>query len=102
MKVKFLIILTILVIFTVGFLLTKSILNNDKMHNPVSTQLTKDFISPTPKKLKLLEYQDPAGFIFSYPENLKLKSAEKLADNYFTALKLINPKDEGEIAIEIT
>ncbi|OGK16403.1 hypothetical protein A2774_03025 [Candidatus Roizmanbacteria bacterium RIFCSPHIGHO2_01_FULL_39_12c] len=101
MKSKILIIFTILIIVSASLMFIASLQNSKKLLSPISTQ-SAPTPSAKPGKIKTREFQDPSGFKFSYPETLTVKSEEKLADNYYTALRLTDKKYDGGITIELT
>lgn len=49
-----------------------------------------------------IEYTDPAGFSFSYPDNLSIKATEIEDDNTFADLQLASKDINGSLNLKIT
>lgn len=52
--------------------------------------------------LKLKDYSDPAGFKFSYPDDLKLNANKITSDNVYSDLRLTSDKTSGRVIVKIT
>lgn len=50
----------------------------------------------------LIEYTDPAGFAFVYPDNLSLKKNEEIDDSTYASLQLSSKDVSGSLNLEIS
>lgn len=86
----------------VGFLVaTVLVINYRRQHHPLSTPLLSQ---PTVAKLPsetLIDYTDPNGFSFSYPDNLSLTKND-LADTEYGNLQLSSKEVSGSLLLKIS
>lgn len=94
----------ILVVFLVGLTVTAIVILNpigqkSSLQNPLSP------LQNTPKKAVLsstfLEYSDPSGFKFSYPDNLSITNNEITDKITYTDLQLSSKDVSGSLSLKI-
>lgn len=101
MKFKILIFITLIIIVIIGYFAFVASKKSTKFQSPISQK------SASPKKItnklstKTREYIDPAGFKFSYPENLNLQVIDKKDSDYYSSLQLKSPSLNGYITLEV-
>lgn len=92
---KKIVLMVIIVIIITGFLALKTTQKNNPLANPFLNQ--QKTILPSEN---LIDYQDPAGFEFSYPDNLSIAKNE--TDNATYADLLISANDiSGSLNLKI-
>ena len=98
MRGKILLLLTVLIIFVVfGIILLGH--KGEKIVTPLGkNQETKT--EPINLKARLKIYEDPAGFLFKYPENLTVKINKINDQSVFSSLTLTSKSEKGNITIE--
>lgn len=89
--------LSVLLVVFIALLIGGTIIyfKTKKKSTPLSPTYT---IKETGKEVKLLQWEDPAGFKFSYPESIEIDSHEEDSENY-AHLELTSPDREGKIII---
>lgn len=74
-----------------------------KQQNPLSNP--KSNLNLSPKEIKpseiYMQYTDPSGFSFSYPDNLSISKAEIEDPNTYTDLQLFSKDVNGSINLKI-
>lgn len=91
-----LIICIIVIIAIVGFVFFKPGNSSNPLTNPLTSQLKIAAPSST-----LKEYQDPAGFSFSYPDNLSITGSEIEDNNTYANLQLTSKDVSGNLTLKI-
>src|SRR3989344_5230329 len=102
MKIRILIFITLIVVIFVGYFAYRAVKKSSKLQSPISQNSPTQKISPKKTVNKAKEYIDPAGFKFSYPENLKLEVIDKKDPAYYSSLRFKSPSSEGLLTIEAT
>lgn len=93
---KKIILLLVIVVLVIGmlFFLTRS---NKPLTSPQSIQTTKIIPAET-----LIEYSDPSGFTFSYPDNLSLSKNNIEDDSTYADIQLSSKEVNGSLNLKIT
>lgn len=101
MRGKLLLLLTVLIIFVViGIVILGQ--NKEKIVTPLGKSQNIPTVKPINLKAKLKTFEDPAGFLFKYPENLTVKINKSSDQSVFSSLKLTSKSEKGNISIDIT
>lgn len=66
--------------------------------NPLSQNTTKEIL---PSETSL-EYTDPSGFSFNYPDNLSIKKQEITDNNTYADIELFSKDINGSLSLKIT
>lgn len=94
----------ILLILVVGLIGVGAILISTKQKNPLSnpqSNLIKKTLEKTAPSETYIEYTDPAGFSFSYPDNLSISKAEIEDPSTYTDLQLFSKDVNGSLNLKI-
>lgn len=98
MKIKILIGLIALLLLTFGIYIV--VLNQPKGANLITdNQLIPVQINPSDT---FIEYIDPSGFSFNYPDNLSIEKSENLDNITYADLKLYSNQVSGSLSFKIS
>ena len=100
MRGKILLLLTVLLIFVViGIILLGQ--KGEKIVTPLGKNQETTAVKPINLKTRLKIFEDPAGFLFKYPENLTIKINKTTDQSVFSSLTLTSKSEKGNISIEV-
>jgi uncharacterized protein (UPF0333 family) len=107
MKFKILILITIIAVSLVGYYAYNSAKQSPEIQNPISSDSKTSAKSGektalSSEALDSKEFQDPSGFKFSYPADLKVSVISKNDPDYYSSLKLESAAAEENLTIDIT
>lgn len=100
MKVKIFLLLILLTIAVVsGIFIVSS--RKEQEISPLGEKITSPTTTKRAESVSLKEYKDPAGFVFQYPDNVKVESNTPSDQSIFSSLNLTSNKYKGNIQIEV-
>ena len=100
MRGKILLLLTVLLVLVVIGII-KLGQKGEKVVSPIGDNQKTSEVNPINLKTKLKTFEDPAGFLFKYPENLTIKINKTTDQSVFSSLTLTSKSVKGNITIEI-
>ena len=100
MRGKILLLLTVLLVLVVIGII-KLGQKGEKVVSPIGDNQKTSEVNPINLKTKLKTFEDPAGFLFKYPENLTIKINKTTDQSVFSSLTLTSKSEKGNISIEI-
>lgn len=99
-KKTLLILIPVIILAAVGAYIFKPAGDKNSLSNPLTTQLkTIKGILPSES---FLEYSDPSGFSFNYPDNLSIEKNSIEDDLTYADIRLVSKEVSGNLSLKIT
>ncbi len=102
MKLKILIVLTIVTLSIAGFFAYKANNNAAKLQSPLSNPTGIPTTAKPIISAKIKEFSDPSGFKFEYPETLTPEIIDKKDPDYYSSIQLKDKSKTGKMTIDLT
>lgn len=92
----------ILVVFIIGFVFLGKKEQKNSLQTPVSMTAEKEVSAKVVPSETFIEYSDPSGFLFNYPDNLSITNNEITDNSTYTDIQLYAKGVNGSLSLNIS